>query len=283
METRDTALEQRLSHALDGLRLGKPCYAFQELTSTMDVAHQFASQDASEGTCVWAEKQTAGRGRAGRVWSSAPGGIYLSVILRPSRQVSELPQLSLVAGLAVAEAIQELTSLPAVIRWPNDVLFNGKKLAGILTEASTQHIPASLSHLPGRAAHSTQQYAVAGIGINVTTDPQDLPDEATTLQEVSDTFSRTKSVRHFERLELAPALFRHLEWVYQQWDREGFPAIRPAFLARLSLLGSLVHIRTPQEIFEGQAMDVDEEGRLLVRLESGVVRTFEVGEVTLLR
>ena len=276
MEKRDTELEQRLSQALDGLRLGKPCYAFQELPSTMDLAHELAAQGASEGTCVWAEQQTAGRGRAGRTWASPPGGIYLSVILRPSRPVSELPQLSLVAGLACAEALRDGACLYPSIRWPNDLLLDGKKVGGILTEAKDDAV-------------------IVGIGINVTTKPHDLPEGATALTKVPGTFPRIKGAWHF-RVTIAAALFRHLEQTYQQWNREGFTAVRPALIPWIGLFGRLVHITTSQHTaastqhtesreameFEGQALDVDDSGRLLVRLDSGIVRAFEVGEVTLL-
>ena len=284
---------------MNGLRLGKPCYAFHEIPSTMDVAHRLALQETSEGTCVWAERQTGGRGRAGRHWSSPPGGIYCSVVLRPTRSQQELPQLALVAGLATVQAIHDVTGLPAAIRWPNDVLLHGKKLAGILTEArsssSTQH-----------TAHSTRTYAVIGMGINVITDSRDLPEGTTALahwtQKVPGTFlhqvpgtfrrkvpgtfyrrNRTERVQRVDRFALAAALFRRLEQAYQQWNADGFAAIRPLLLPWIGLFGQLVHITTTRERFEGQAMDIDETGRLLVRLDSGMVRAFDAGDVTLLR
>jgi BirA family biotin operon repressor/biotin-[acetyl-CoA-carboxylase] ligase len=137
MDARDPALEQRIAQVVNGARLGTPCHAFAELPSTMDAAHQLAADGAPEGTCVWAEQQTGGRGRAGRTWSSPPGGLYLSLILRPAREVREIPQLALVAGLAVAQTIYEVTGLWTSLRWPNDVLLNEQKVAGILVEAST--------------------------------------------------------------------------------------------------------------------------------------------------
>jgi BirA family biotin operon repressor/biotin-[acetyl-CoA-carboxylase] ligase len=267
-DKRDPALEQRLLAALNGARFGQPCYAFQELASTMDVAHQLALDGAPEGACVWAETQTKGRGRAGRQWASAPGGIYLSLVLRPTRAVSELPQLALVAGLATAQAIHELANLSPTIRWPNDVFLSGQKVAGILIEAKSSSRPQS-------TVHSPQSHVIIGIGVNVTTDPRNLPEGATTLDQ--------HAKPALDRFVLAATLFRHLEQAYQQWNANGFAAIRPALIPWVGLFGQPVTITAGSRQFEGTASDLDDAGRLLVRLDSGLVRAFEVGEVTLLR
>ncbi len=254
-QERDATLEARLRRTLNGGWLGQPCYAYRTISSTMDVAHDLARQGAAQGTCVWAETQTAGRGRSGRTWSSPPGGMYLSFILRPQRPVTQIPQLSLVAGLAVAQGIRHVTKLPMAIRWPNDVLFDGKKIAGILVEAST--------------------YAVVGIGMNVEMNPHKLPEGATALRDLVAPVP--------DRFQLAAALMRHFETLYLQWTAEGFAAIRPMLTEYVSLFGQLVHVTTAKDHVEGQAVDLDERGRLLVRLESGVIRPFESGEVMLLR
>ena len=208
MGTRDPVLEQRIHEMVNHLHLGTPCYAYQECDSTMDVARQLADEGAPEGTLVFAARQTKGRGRMGRRWESPEGGAYFSLILRPTRPPAEIPQLSLVGGLAVAETIYEqlkrasrprrapsrqgwsptgvpdaagdgapASVSPAVsIRWPNDVLVDGKKIAGILTEGSSARDPRSTNHEP-------RSYVVLGIGINVTTAPRDLPETATSLLE----------------------------------------------------------------------------------------------------
>ncbi len=258
---RAPSVEQALGRALTGARLGRPCYAFHELPSTMDMAHQLALQGASEGTCVWAETQRAGRGRAGRTWVSPRGGLYLSVVLKPSRAGEELPQLALVAGLAVAQAIHELTKLSPTIRWPNDVLLGDRKLAGILTEAKT--------------GTRGRPHVIVGIGINVSTPRADLPEVATTLAE---------AVKELpDRCVLAAALLRQLDAWYRRWTSDGFLGIRPELSRWLGLHGQLVQITASHETFQGQATGLDESGRLLVRLDSGIVRPVELGEVTLLR
>ncbi len=259
--------EASLTQALHGTAFGHhPCYAFQEIPSTMDLAHRLAHQGANEGTCVWAETQTGGRGRAGRTWVSPPGGLYLSVVLRPTRPLHEVPQLALVAGLAAAQAIHEVTHLNPMIRWPNDVLFNGQKVGGILVEVK--------SDVGDKGQGTTPVHAVVGMGVNVTTNPKDLPEGATSLGQWTPSAP--------DRLVLAATLVRHLEQHYRHWSREGFASIRPSLLRWTGLFGQLVHITTAKAAFEGQAIDLDETGRLLVRLDSGIMHPFDIGEVTLL-
>ncbi|MBI1992104.1 MAG: biotin--[acetyl-CoA-carboxylase] ligase [Candidatus Omnitrophica bacterium] len=261
----------------------------------MERAHALAREGAGEGTLVFAAKQTNGRGRLGRRWESPEGGAYFSLILKPTRPPAEIPQLSLVAGLSVAETIRKVTvtfrggsvlekgkvtvtfpsapgsggpgsaspaPIPTVsIRWPNDLLLDGKKVAGILVEAKDNAV-------------------VVGIGINVTTDPKDLPATATSLVEkVPGTFSE-KSAWHL--FPLVAAVCSRFDGWYDIWTAHGFPPIREALRPWLNL-GGLVRLTTGDSEVEGQAMDVDDLGRLLVRLESGVTRVFEAGEVSLLR
>jgi BirA family biotin operon repressor/biotin-[acetyl-CoA-carboxylase] ligase len=209
---------------------------------------------------VWAERQTAGRGRAGRAWTSPPGGVYCSLVVRPTRPAPELPQLALVAGLGVAEALTALGLAPA-IRWPNDVLIDGLKVCGILAEASTDP--------QGRP------YAVVGFGLNVTTDPSALPETAASL-------ARWLAPAP-DRVVLAADVLRAVDRVYRRWHRDGLAAIRHDLVRHGGWVGRIVQITTPRDAFQGQAVDLDDGGRLLVRLDSGIVRAVEMGEVTLLR
>ncbi len=222
----------------------------------MDTAHDLAMKSAPEGTLVWTERQEQGRGRLGRSFESPAGGAYFSVVLRPLRPLSEIPQLSLVCGLAVAEAIEEATALFPAIRWPNDILLNDRKVAGILVEA--------------RAAAT-----VVGIGVNVTTRVGDLPDEATSLAALG--------AGHTTPYELTATVCHRLELWYDRWNAQGFPLIREALRPRMSFFGHPVQISAGSISFQGIASDLDETGRLLIRLDTGFVRPFEVGEVTLLR
>ena len=252
---RDPELEAKLLAGLNGARLGRPVQAFARVASTMEIAHELAADGAPEGTLVWAARQEQGRGRLGRTWASPEGGAYFSLILRPARPLAEIPQLSLVAGLSAAEAIRELTGLTASIRWPNDLLLDSKKVCGILVEARNGA-------------------AVIGIGLNVTTDLTDLPDTATSLHAagaVCDPYL------------LTGALCRRFQRWYDVWSAEGFASIREALRPWIGLFGHPVHITAGTTRLEGTAADLDEQGRLVVRLDSGILRAFDVGEVTLLR
>ena len=248
------ANSKNAEHARQLAHLHVPVHAYDSVGSTMETAHALAQQGAVDGTLVWAARQTAGRGRLGREWVSPEGGVYFSIIARPSRPSAEIPQLSLVAGLAAAESIRQLTGLSGAIRWPNDLLINGKKVCGILVESKTA--------------------VVIGIGINVSADPANLPETATSLNAAGaacDPYALTRAV--YER-------FQH--W-YAAWGREGFAPVRDALRSWIGLFGRPVSITAGSSRFEGTAADLDESGRLLVRLDAGLLRPFEMGEVTLLR
>jgi len=252
---RDPALEGQLERGLAGAPLGRPVYAFPCVGSTMEIAHALAHDSAAEGTLVWALRQERGRGRLGRAWESPEGGVYGSLILRPKRPTAA-PQLSLVTGLAAAEAIRDLACLYASIRWPNDLLLGGRKAGGILVEAR------------GRAV-------VVGVGINVTTEVGRLPLSATSLV--------AEGASHCSLPDVLAGLCRRLNHWYDVWTAEGFPPIREALRPWMGHFGQVVHVTAGTTELQGTAQDLDEQGRLVVRLESGLLRAFEVGEVALLR
>lgn len=252
---RDPALETTLMPYLDG-SIARKLVAFQSVASTMDTAAALAASGAPEGTLIFAARQEQGKGRQGRAWASPEGGVYLSLILRPERPAAEIPQLSLVAGLAAAEAIQEVAGVLPTIRWPNDILMDDLKVAGILVEAKSGAV-------------------IVGVGINVTANPDELPETATTLSIASGEWPNPYQV--------AGALCRRFSAWYEVWRRQGLAPIRAALRPRMGLFGQVVHITAGSSEFEGTATDLDESGRLVVRLDSGLQRTFDMGEVTLLR
>lgn len=252
----DPAHSARLLRALGDAPFGRPLYAFQRVGSTMTIARRLAAEGAPEGTLVWAARQTHGRGRLGRTWASPTGGLYCSLILRPPRPPTEIPQLSLVSGLAVAETIREASGLLPAIRWPNDILLGPHKVCGILVEGAGPSV-------------------IVGIGINVAADPRQLPEGATSLAGAG--------AAERDPCRLTSTLCRRLAAWYTTWLRDGFPPIRAALRPWMAGFGRVVHIRAGRQRFEGIAADLDERGRLLVRLDSGILQAFEMGEVTLLR
>ena len=249
---RDPELETQLINAL-GETLRGQVRAFDQVTSTMDTAHALVQEGAGEGTLVWAQRQEQGRGRLGRVWESPEGGIYCSLIVRPQRPATEIPQLSLLMGLSAAEAIRECAVVSPRVRWPNDLLIGAKKIAGILTEAKDGAI-------------------VIGIGINVTTAPEEVPDTATSLAAAAGT--------SLDLFHLTARLYRRFFRWYDVWTQQGFSPVREALRPHMALFGEVVQIRAGSEEFQGTAVDLDESGRLLVRQDSGIVNAFDMGEVT---
>ena len=249
---RDPTLEARLARGLPGSSI----YAYQRVASTMDIAHELAARGEPEGALVWALRQEHSRGRLGRVWMSPAGGAYCSLILRPVRASDETPQIALVAGLCVAETLRDMACVYPTIRWPNDLLLGEKKVSGILVEVK----------------HGA---AIIGVGINIAADPSALPPEATSLAASGMTPCAIEDV-------IVGFCRRMSQW-YARWTREGFAPIREALRPWMGLFGKVVHIRAGSQEFEGTAMDLDERGCLLVRLDSGLLRAFEMGEVTLLR
>ena len=253
---RDPAAETAFARLLAGSRLGRPVRAFAAAGSTMDVAHAWAAGGAPEGALVVAARQEQGRGRLGRTWLSPEGGLYCSLILRPQRPAAEVPQLSLVAGLAAAEAVRDAAGVYPSIRWPNDLLVRNRKLAGILTEAR------------GGAV-------VVGLGINIAADPAQLPDGATSLA--------AESAGHVSREDVLARLCGRLSAWYDTWSSQGFAPVREALRPWIGLFGQPVHLTSGTQRLEGVAQDVDAQGRFVVRLEAGIVRAFDMGEVALLR
>jgi BirA family biotin operon repressor/biotin-[acetyl-CoA-carboxylase] ligase len=222
----------------------------------MDVARDEAVAGAPHGAVVIAEEQTAGRGRFGRRWVSPPGkNLYLTVILRPG--AGRLRALSTVVPLAVCRAIEAVTPLRPVIKWPNDVLAGERKLAGILIQ--------------GESTGAELIYALAGIGLNVN-DPVDDPE----IAGIATSLSRELG-EEMPREAVLAALLNELGDAYNAPAADVYSGWR----SRIATLGRSVRLTFRDEIYEGIAEDVDGEGSLILRLGDGTRRTFEAGEVTL--
>ena len=239
--------------------IGKSILYYAVTSSTMDMAKQAIRDGAAEGTIVIADHQTAGRGRLGRKWLSPPdSSILLSIILHPN--LEQLPRLTMVAALAVARSIEKLTGLEPVIKWPNDVLIDGKKVSGVLIESDVQG--------------DTVNYAIVGIALNVNLDPSSIP-------EILETATSLKQVlgREVSRFHVLESLLGEFEKLYQAL-RRGEP-IDSEWRRRLETLGKKVAVRCGDELKEGYAESVDDEGNLLLRCPDGSMVTIAAGDVTL--
>ncbi len=244
--------------------LGCRIHWLRSTSSTNDIASQLAESGAEEGTLVVAETQTAGRGRHGRAWFSPPGaGLYVSVIVRPGTAVSneETPAalLTLASGVAIAEAVHVVTGLPAQIKWPNDVLVGGRKLAGILAEAAVQ----------GGAL----QFIVVGFGVNL--QPAAYPPEFASRVTSIEAETNRPADRALVLAEIVAALGER----YADLRAGRFDAILSAWRQLASSLpGAHVEWDSPAGRVRGRAEGIDRHGALLVRAGGKVVRVV-AGEV----
>lgn len=237
--------------------------ALEEVGSTNAEAKRLAAEGAEDGTLVWAHRQTAGYGRQGRSWTSEPGNLFVSVIVRPDCGLAEAAQFSFIAAVALGDAIGSLAPplLEVTYKWPNDVLLNGRKGAGILLEAK------------GDAAGQLE-WLVIGVGVNVTFFPTDTRLAATSL--------------HFEgcsaevsAVDLLEAFARHLlAWV-NTWLDCGFAPVRQAWLRHAQGLGEAIEVRLPRETLTGTFEDLDADGTLALRLANGSLRHIAAGDVYL--
>jgi BirA family transcriptional regulator, biotin operon repressor / biotin---[acetyl-CoA-carboxylase] ligase len=262
----------RFASRLTTRRLGRALIARASVGSTNDEAWAAFAADAPDGTVVVADTQTAGRGRHGRVWHTAPGlSLALSVLLRQGCEPPALGLLPLVAGLAVAEALEGLGARPA-LKWPNDVLLEGRKVAGVLCETRRAGPATRGSFGPGagRAA------AVVGTGVNLGQTGADFPEEisatATSLALVGVTASRE---------DVAAAFLDMLEVRWDELQHAGPAAPIEAWRARAAFWDRPVTVRVPGGEVSGVARGLDAEGALLLTLADGTESTVRAGDLDL--
>ena len=238
---------------------------YQEIDSTNSQAKALASKGYPEGTLVVADMQTAGRGRRGRSWYS-PGsqGIYMSIILRPVLPLKEISRISLLVAVAVAETLAEELNLPACIKWPNDILIDNKKIAGILSEVVTD--------MDGI------EYIVVGIGLNINNQPQDFPSDFRTPA----TSAMAEDRCLVSRVKVLQGLLARLESHYLDLLAGRFAGTLEKGKSLSVVIGQELKLDTINGVLQGQAVDIDDHGFLLLRDQSGIIHTIMSGEITIL-
>ena len=238
--------------------VGQRVIYYPSLTSTMEVAKQEAQLGAVEGTVVIADEQTAGRGRIKRVWLSPKGSLALSIILYPG--VVNLPFLIMLASLAVVHSIEAVTGLRSQIKWPNDVLVNGRKVCGILIESSVRG--------------NIVDYAIIGIGINVNLRLSDFP----AIQSIATSLSAELG-RGVSRLNLVRRLLVEMERLYLAL--QAGVSIYEEWRDSLVTLGKKVQVKSGKTMYEGIAESVAGDGSLLLRHSNGNLSKIVAGDATL--
>lgn len=263
-EAPDALLSGEISHGLGTKIIGQQIICHEEIGSTNNEAKRLAREGAAEGTVVVAESQTGGKGRLERQFFSPKGkGIWFSVILRPKFLPQEAPKCTLMAAVAVARAMEEFGLQPG-IKWPNDLLFDNKKLVGILTEMS--------------AEMDGINYIVIGTGINVNIDMSDFPED---IRDVATSLSIMKG-EPLPRVKFFQAVLRALDDLYSQVQANGFAPVLDEWRKYSITLGQEVRVIGVRdgEVYTGKAVDIDEDGALLVETAKGRQRVL-AGDVSI--
>lgn len=251
-----------LKKKLNGCKFGSKIFAFETIDSTNTCARALAGCWADEGTLVFAERQTAGKGRLGRSWIANPyENLTFSLVLRPTLPPEALNLLPLYAAVAVAEAIEHETGLTVECKWPNDLLIGGKKSAGILLEGSLKE--------------GGLDYVVLGIGINVnqTSFPDDIAPRATSL--------RVQTGREIDRILLLRQILKTLEVHYAAIMKRGFHNLLPLWLSRTTMLNKEITVTQDGTVISGIVKGLSPEGALILEA-GGVEKTLFAGDVTIL-
>lgn len=242
--------------------IGTEVIFYDQADSTNARAYELGEAGAADGTVVIADRQSAGRGRLGRRWISPPAvNLYTSILLRPEILPRFAPQLTFISAVAVCRAIEEVGGLRPTVKWPNDVLLGGKKVAGLLNEMN--------------AETESVHFVVLGIGVNLNMEagqfPSDLRYPATSVA--------VEKKAPVSRLEFARALYRHLDRLYKIYHAKGFPVIRLAWLELFELVEKEVEVDFQSRILRGRVQGLDEDGALLLRAPNGEVERVLAGDV----
>ncbi len=261
IRTPDVPYPWELGEGLRTKRFGRRAHHFDMVGSTQDELRRLAEDDAPEGTVVVAEEMRSAKARMGRSYVTPRGGLWFSLLLRPARSPEAVIALSLLAAVAVHRGIAEVTGLRPTVRWPNDLLLDGRKLVGILVEMDSEQ--------------DLLRYAVVGVGVNVNVSERDFPAElrpiATSLREALG--------RDVPRVALLQRILERMEALYDTYLEGGAGPILDAWRALPTVLGQRVSVEELRGRWEGVAVDLDREGALLVRRDDGAVQRVLAGDV----
>jgi len=248
------------------LEIGKEIVVYDEVESTNSKANELLKQGYPSGTVVIADRQTKGKGRLGRTWISPSGkNLYMSIALKPNIPPKYATVLTLTSVVACTTALRRYTDIPVMIKWPNDMLVDDKKVGGILTEMKIE----------GEKIKS----AVVGIGINVNMTEQDMPDE---IKEIASSLKICKG-EDFSRGLLAVEIIKEFDKWYQLLERRQRKTIIDRWMQLSGTIGRQVKIVLTDRELIATAEAIDEEGRLIVKLSDGTYEKICAGDVTLLR
>jgi BirA family transcriptional regulator, biotin operon repressor / biotin---[acetyl-CoA-carboxylase] ligase len=250
----DKVTENEIQFGLQTKRLGQTIYYEESVESTQKIAHRLSYEGYPEGTLVISEEQVAGRGRMTRSWYSPKyTGIWMSLILRPNLPPQKAPQFTLIAAVAISQAIEEISGIESEIKWPNDILIRGKKVTGILTELQAD----------ADKIHSI----IIGMGINVN---QSSTDFAADIKPIATSIA-IEAKKKIPRAQLVRRILEKLEIYYDLYMEEGFRPIKLMWESRAVSIGKNIIARTINGTIEGKALGITDEGILQLEDAQGII------------
>ena len=262
IDSPDVMSKAEIESLVDTKWAGKNVVYYDEIDSTNNRAKEAGDNGAAHGTLFVADMQVAGKGRRGRVWKSPSGSsIYMTILLYPEISPLKAPQLTLVMAIAVAEGIKEVTGLDTKIKWPNDIVVNGRKICGILTEMSTE-----IDYI---------NHVVIGAGINVNQDdfPEDIRKTASSL--------KMELGKQVKRSELIAAIMKSFEKDYEIFVKtEDLSGLQELYNSMLVNLDRDVKVLEPGNEYEAHALGINKTGELIVRTAEGEEKEIYAGEVS---
>ncbi len=241
--------------------VGKNLYVFKEVSSTNTLAKFLSMNDVENGTVIISEKQTHAKGRSGKQWESPLGGVWMSIILNPNVDHSKLPLITLATGVAVAKTLESIGVENPEIKWPNDIMINGKKVCGILTEAV--------------AKFNTIENVIIGVGIDANLDVEQFPEE---LREGTTTLKKELGRDGNENL-LIKTFLEEFEKISEQFSHEGYEDILKEWRKRSYSIGKIVEVREPfNTYYDAYVLGLSKEGALVVEKIDGTLEKVISGE-----
>jgi len=262
MNLNQRALEEHLAGKLIGCEL----HYYETTDSTNDEAFRLGTAGAPEGTALVADSQRAGKGRMQRVWHSPAGAnIYTSIILRPEFAAARAPQISIAAGIAAAETLCAYCPDRVQLKWPNDVLINGKKVCGILAQM--------------KMAGAAIDFVVVGIGINVNLNREHFPPD---IREIATSLAIETGLE-ISRLDVIIRLYENTAKWYRELAQEGFGAVKKKWLDLAPMIGGPVSVRYGEETVSGEAAGIDDDGSLILRTAEHKIIRVSAGDATILK
>ncbi|MCQ2970718.1 BirA family transcriptional regulator, biotin operon repressor / biotin-[acetyl-CoA-carboxylase] ligase [Methanobrevibacter gottschalkii] len=254
-------IADEISKNLNTKYIGKNLYVFNEVKSTNTIAKFLSTNNIADGSVIISEKQTAARGRSGKSWKSPLGGVWLSIVLNPHVDHSKLPLITLATGVAVAKTLEKVGIKNPEIKWPNDILINGKKICGILTEAV--------------AKFNTIENVIIGVGIDANVDIEKFPEE---LKNGSTTLEIELGRKENENL-LIKLFLEEFEKISELFDHEGYEEILKEWRKRSYSIGKIVEVREPfNKYYDGYVLGISREGALVVEKIDGTLEKVISGE-----